>query len=75
MVAVFIVYEEEAKVNDATKRSEQEKMVQAGLITADDALLDGVRVTLIDGPLGIFCAQGWWAYFTNEKIVVFMGSG
>ena len=59
---------------DSKKKSEQEKMVQAGLITADDALVDGVRVNLIDGPLGMFVAQGWWAYFTNEKLVLFMGA-
>lgn len=49
-------------------------MVQAGLITAEDTLVDGVRVYEIEGPMGIFVTQGYWAYFTNEKLVVFMGS-
>lgn len=61
-------------MNDATKKSEQEKMVQAGLISAEDTLLDGMRVYRIIAPLGMFVAQGWWAYFTNEKVVLFMGS-
>lgn len=59
---------------DSKKKSEQEKMVQAGLIAGDDMLVDGVRVTLIEGPMGILCTQGYWAYFTNEKLVLFMGS-
>lgn len=61
-------------MNDSKKKSEQEKMVQAGLIAADDTLVDGVRVYLIKGPLGMFAAQGWWAYFTNENLVLFMGA-
>lgn len=61
-------------MKDSTRKEEQEKMVQAGLITAEDTLLDGVRITCIAGPMGMFCAQGWWAYFTNEKLVLFMGS-
>lgn len=61
-------------MDDATKKKEQEKLVQAGLITAEDTLLDGMRINCISGPLGMFCAQGWWAYFTNEKLVLFMGA-
>lgn len=61
-------------MNDSTKKSEQEKMVQAGVISAEDVLLDGVRIYCIRGPLGMFASQGWWAYFTNEKVVLFMGS-
>ena len=60
-------------MNDSTKKTEQEKMVQAGLISAEDTLIDGVRVNCIEGPLGLFAAQGWWAYFTSEKLVLFMG--
>lgn len=62
-------------MNDSTKKSEQEKLLQAGLITAEDTLLDGVRAYRIIAPLGVLCQQGWWAYFTNEKVVLFMGSG
>lgn len=61
-------------MTDSKKKSEQEKMVQAGLITADDTLVDGVRVTLFEGPMGILATQGYWAYFTNEKLVLFMGA-
>lgn len=61
-------------MNDAKRISEQEKMLQAGLITAEDTLLDGVRINRIDGPMGLFIEQGWWAYFTNEKVVLFMGA-
>lgn len=62
-------------MNDSTKKSEQEKLLQAGIITAEDTLLDGVRINYIDGPLGLLIQQGWWAYFTNEKLLLFMGSG
>lgn len=61
-------------MKDSTRQSEQEKMVEAGLITAEDELVDGVRVTCIAGPLGTVCKQGWWAYFTKEKLVLFMGT-
>lgn len=62
-------------MNDSTKKSEQEKMLQAGLITAEDTLLDGVRINHISGPMGMFVEQGWWAYFTNEKLILFLGAG
>lgn len=61
-------------MNDTKRQSEQEKMRQAGIITAEDTLLDGVRINLISGPGGLFMDQGWWAYFTNEKLVLFMGA-
>lgn len=61
-------------MNDSKKKSEQEKMVQAGLIAADDALVDGVRVNKIKGPQGMVNEQGWWAYFTNENLVLFLGA-
>lgn len=57
-------------MNDSKKESQQERLVQAGLITADDVLVDGVRVNLFEGPLGILVTQGCWAYFTNEKLLL-----
>lgn len=61
-------------MNDIKKRSEQERLVQAGLITADDTFVDGVRVNLFEGPMGIMVTQGCWAYFTNEKLLLLAGS-
>lgn len=61
-------------MNDSTKKTEQAKLVEAGLISAEDTLVDGVRVYLIKGPMGILSTGGCWAYFTNEKLVLFMGA-
>ena len=62
---------EEKNMHEAKKYKAKQKLIKGGFMSEEDNIIDGFQVNYRENLLGGIgqWQQGWWAYFTEEKMV------